>query len=168
MQTFGLEQTYANFEMVIGSAFDDIVGAFSTSDSFHFDLGDGNDVALGADGDDILTTGAGNDSVSGGMGDDTITLGSGADMMGLTRWSEGQFPFGDGNDVVTDFDATEDIIIFQIVNGTTYDALTDATQTAEGTLISYVEGSSVLLEGVNLSDLSADNFLYDDTIYVAP
>ena len=165
--TFGLEQTYANFEAVIGSAFDDIAANFLSSDAFHFDMGDGNDVAVGGDAADTFVMGNGNDSVSGGFGDDVITLGSGADMLGVSRHSEGPFPFGYGNDRVTDFDTAEDIIVFQIVNGTTYDPLADTTQTAEGALISYVNGSSILLEGVDMANLTADNFLFDDTIYVA-
>lgn len=167
VQTFGLEQTYTNFEKVIGSDFDDLAGIFSSTDDFHFDMGAGNDVAVGSDGNDTFEMGTGNDSVSGGQGDDLFTLGDGADMLGVTRHSAGPFPFGDGNDRVTDFDVAEDIIVFQIVNGTTYDPLADTTQTAEGALISYVSGSSLLLEGVDMADLSAANFLFDDTIYVA-
>ena len=75
------------------------------------------------------------------------------------------FPSGDGNDRVTEFDVAEDIIVFQILNGTTYDPLLDTSNTAEGALISYVDGSSILLEGVDMADLTAANFLFDDTLY---
>lgn len=164
--TYGIIQTYRNIEAVIGTDFDDMVYLRGTNIT-RLELGAGGDVAVGSEFDDVINAGAGNDLIQGGEGDDDVTLGEGADLFGVVRYSEGPFPFGHGNDVISDFDAAEDVLYFQIENGTTYDPLLDTTQTAEGALISYVDGSSILLEGVDMFDLTAANFQFEDTIYTA-
>ena len=165
-QTGGLLQTYMNFEGVIGTDGDDLIALFSTDVDFDFVLGGGSDLVAASDGNDTIDLGAGDDLVTGGKGDDIITLGAGADLVGFTRYAVDPFPSGDGNDRITDFDEGEDVIVFQIVSGTTYDPLADAVQTAEGALINYISGSSVLLEDVDVSHLSGANFIFDDSIYV--
>ncbi|WP_137702397.1 hypothetical protein [Marimonas lutisalis] len=161
--TGGREQTFRNVEAIIGTGEADVVSLWNT-DLRYLDLGAGDDMAGGSEYDDVILGGAGNDLVAGDMGDDTVTLGEGADIFGVSRYSSGPFPFGSGNDVVTDFDASEDALYFQITSGTTYDPLADTVQTAEGALISYVEGSSILLEGVDMADLTAANFMFEDSI----
>ena len=165
-QTGGVEQIYENFEGVIGTAGDDFVALYGAFPDFVLDLGAGNDVASGAEGNDTFLMGAGDDLVAGDKGDDVITLGAGADMVYFTRYSVEPFPSGDGHDRITDFDVSEDLIIFQIVSGTGYDPLADLSQTGEGALLSYISGSSILLEGVDASDLSSTNFVLDEGIFV--
>jgi Ca2+-binding RTX toxin-like protein len=162
--TYGTEQTYRNVEAIIATGFDDFVILTETEVDF-LDLGAGNDLAVTSDLDERIDGGEGDDVIFGGFGDDTVTLGAGADIFGVTRFSTGMFPFGDGNDVILDFDAAQDILYFQIENATTYDPLADTTQTAMGALISYVDGSSILLAGVDMADLSAANFIFEDAIY---
>ncbi|WP_447731752.1 retention module-containing protein [Pseudomonas shirazensis] len=60
----------------------------------------GNDTLLGGDGNDNIFGGAGNDTLIGGKGNDILTGGSGADLF---VWKAGHT----GNDVITDFKASE-------------------------------------------------------------
>ncbi|VVQ06578.1 hypothetical protein PS910_04380 [Pseudomonas fluorescens] len=60
----------------------------------------GNDTLLGTDGNDIIFGGAGDDTLIGGKGNDTLTGGSGADLF---VWKANHT----GNDVITDFKASE-------------------------------------------------------------
>ncbi|MBV4502138.1 retention module-containing protein [Pseudomonas shirazensis] len=60
----------------------------------------GNDTLLGGDGNDNIFGGAGNDALIGGKGNDILTGGSGADLF---VWKAGHT----GNDVITDFKASE-------------------------------------------------------------
>ena len=92
--------TYANFEIFIGSAFDDKVGGAATAMTYH--LGAGNDVfdnvetqnvvdtVYGDEGSDTIWTGAGDDYLNGGAGNDmlfgengndTLVGGQGADAL---------------------------------------------------------------------------------------
>jgi predicted extracellular nuclease len=67
------------------------------------DGGDGNDVLFGDLGNDTLWGGAGNDVLFGGLGDDTLYGGAGADTFHFGR--------AEGNDLVADFNTTDDRII---------------------------------------------------------
>ena len=67
----------------------------------HYDYVEGDDardLIYGGDGDDSLYGDAGSDTIQGGAGDDTIGLAAGTDVV--------VFEAGDGNDVITDFNAT--------------------------------------------------------------
>lgn len=163
--TYGTEAYYRNFEEIIATDFDDLISLFDTQVQ-RLELGAGDDVAEGSALDDVINGGAGNDSIAGYEGDDLITLGEGADYFGVIRYADSPFPSGHGNDTITDFDVTEDLIVFQIEFGETYDPFADMTQSDSGALISYIDGSSILLEGVDMADLTVNNFSYDDTIYV--
>ncbi len=61
-----------------------------------------NNLLIGGAGKDIIDGGAGNDSVQGGKGADTLTGGKGADVF--------IYGNGDGNDIITDYTAGEDVI----------------------------------------------------------
>jgi Ca2+-binding RTX toxin-like protein len=94
------------------------------------DAGPGNDVIIGSDG---------NDRIRGGPGDDVMTGGGGRDRF--------YFQAGDGNDVITDFNTdptSGDLLMME--NLTRADI--SWTQAAAGTLVSYGDGDSILLEGV--------------------
>lgn len=164
--TYGAEQTYAGFERIIATGGDDFVSLYGTTVR-SLDLGGGNDLAEASEGDDTVNGGAGNDLIVGGDGDDLITLGEGTDAFGVFRFDSGQFITGQGNDVITDFNTAEDLLYFQINYGTTYDPLADTTQTAEGALISYGDNASILLAGVDMADLTADHFVFDESIYTS-
>ena len=137
-------------------------------DVTYIDAGAGDDVVLGSHSDDTLLGGGGNDQMGGLDGDDLISTGDGFDFVFVDRNTAFTTePEGDGHDVVTDFDPTMDLLIVQYdAFVETYDPFVDLTQTAEGALLSYTEDASILLEGVNVSDLNAGNLtIFEDTSF---
>ena len=174
----------ASVERVVGTASDDVVVMEGTSirevalgdgadivegsaGSDVIDLGAGEDRVWAGAGDDLIRAGAGQDFVEGGLGDDTIFTGDGFDFVIVDRRTDGVTSWGDGRDVVEDFDPTQDTLVVEYLPGYgDYDPLADLVQTAEGALLSYAEGSSVLLRGVDVADLNGSNlFGYEE--YVA-
>ena len=96
----------------------------------------------GSNSDDIIQGGKGNDFIYGEGGDDTLTGGSGADVFVLS--------VGGGNDVVTDFNPAEDILVLDYGGySKTYYAgsfTTDSFQAAS------LDGSSGLVLSLNDQD----------------
>ncbi|HHS94730.1 MAG TPA: hypothetical protein ENK63_05275 [Rhodobacterales bacterium] len=110
--------------------------------------GRGNDRLFGNDGNDVLTDRSGNDQFSGGAGSDTFVF-------------RGRF----GQDTITDFDPKdpgEKIDLSQVGSIRDFNDLADNHLHAQGddTLILAAHGQSILLQGVSLADLNADNFLF--------
>lgn len=112
-----------------GGAGDDLFyGGKGASDNADvFIGGSGNDIFFGGSGNDVITANEDNDELFGGAGDDTLDGGSGADSLyggggdDIITTGEGAdalFFAGDhGDDVVTDFDAGEDVLF--LANATT-------------------------------------------------
>ena len=100
----------------------------------------GNDRLQGRDGDDVLNGGTGNDNLYGNAGTDTFV-----------------FADGDGSDVIRDFETGETIDL----SGTSAAAFGDLelTDLSSGALVDYGTGS-IVLSGLGVSDLSADDFLF--------
>jgi Ca2+-binding RTX toxin-like protein len=74
---------------------------------------DGHDVLYGLAGNDSLSGGAGNDILVGGDGDDLMIGGLGDDTMSGASGSDAYLfsaDGGEGNDTITDFDVTTDVI----------------------------------------------------------
>ena len=129
-------------------------------------LGDkGNDVLFGGSGvdrlsggndEDRLYGGSGNDFLNGGAGDDLLVGGSGDDVFVYDAVQR-------GHDVIKDFGrcGDEDVLL---INGDVFgvddaeDVLALAQQTRAGTLITLAEDSTILLRGVDLDDLTVDDF----------
>lgn len=112
------------------------------------------ELIFGSDEDDTLTGGSGDDEISGGAGDDTMTGGAGADTFFFS-------PDG-GDDTITDFSTSEDIISLMRLPGVLgFDSLT-ITQDGDDAVIdlSGNGGGSIRLNNVNVDDLSADNFQF--------
>ncbi len=108
--------------------------------------GDGNDSIGAGDGNDILNGDAGNDKLRGGSGDDVLNGGAGDDKLdGGTGQDEFTFEGMFGNDIVKDYDATDDILNF--VGADASDLSFDTVR--HGTLITVdteeVEGTVLLL-----------------------
>ena len=82
-----------------------------TSSIENVTTGDGNDTIEGNALDNILKSGAGDDTLTGGYGDDTLTGGSGEDTFVLDA------VFGD--DTITDFDVSSDMIDLSAIVGAT-------------------------------------------------
>lgn len=137
-----------------GGAGDDIFFGGSGSDIIDGDAG--ADEIFGGSGDDTLNGGAGADSLFGGGGDDLLTGGSGADFFFFANTH--------GDDVVTDFNATEDTLflantVTDFTDLASVQAAASAT-TVDGTaglLIDTGGGNSVFLQGIITTDLTASN-----------
>jgi Ca2+-binding RTX toxin-like protein len=116
-------------------------------DAIYGDAGD--DVLFGEGDDDRLFGGSGNDTIDGGSGNDTMFGSSGVD----------HFVFGiqHGDDVIRDFDPTNEIINLGL-QGTLFVELT-ITDVAGGALVTTVWGT-ILVEGVQAADLTVDQFVF--------
>ncbi|TDQ80908.1 hemolysin type calcium-binding protein [Dongia mobilis] len=69
------------------------------------DGGSGNDTLLGLAGNDTLLGGLGNDFLAGGSGNDVMTGGAGNDTYAFGS-------FGEGDDIIKDFNKSQDILSF--------------------------------------------------------
>ena len=144
-------------DTLTGGAGADLIRGGSGADTIRG--GDGNDILFGDSGADTIEGGAGNDIIFGGTGDDTLTGGTGDDTF--------VFAPGDGNDTITDFDASQDKINLSMFgDDISFDDLT-ITATADGTgSIISVPGAdgetvTITLQGVATSDVTADVFEFD-------
>ena len=147
----------AEVERMIGTDQDDVFMIIE-GDVTYIDAGAGDDIVLGSFVDDTLLGGSGNDQIGGLEGDDLITTGDGVDFVFVDRDSQTGVITGDGYDVVTDFDPTLDVLIVQYdAFVESYDPFANLTQTAEGALLSYTTDASILLEGVDVTELTFAN-----------
>ena len=130
-----------SIEAVTGSALDDHL------------LGKGNSNGLrGGSGHDRIAGRRGDDVLSGDAGNDTLTGGAGADVFAFLP--------GAGRDEVTDFAPGEDRIALHNYGFTTAaEVLARAHQEKAATVFTFVDGSEWVLRHVQLSDLSAGDFL---------
>lgn len=115
----------------------------------------GNDRLAGQRGDDTLVGGQGRDILKGGKGDDILKGGAGNDILtGGTGADEFHFAEKHGDDTITDFDPTLDLL-----------HLTVAAQTVEisaigtDTMIDTGEGTITLI-GLDPDDLQPWNILF--------
>jgi hypothetical protein len=101
--------------------------------------GAGNDIISGNSENNILVGAAGNDIIYCGKGDDTLTGGLGSD--------EFIFYWGDGSNIITDFDLTLDTCTFIDTSGNklTY---TESTNSKNEVEYSLSDGTSVTLQGI--------------------
>ena len=144
----------ADADSVNGGAGNDT--AFASGGNDIVEGGSGADELFGGGGDDSIDGGTGSDSLYGGAGDDTLTGGSDADTL---------FFAGDhGDDTVTDFSASQDILFLENTVTDFTDlasvqaASTETTQGGvSGLLIDTGGGNSIFLQNINLNDLTASN-----------
>ncbi|MFN3677048.1 MAG: Ig-like domain-containing protein [Sphingomonas pseudosanguinis] len=115
-----------------------------------------NDMLIGSNGDDVLNAGAGDDILLGLTGNDTLTGGTGNDTFVFTK--------GSGADTITDFTGgagTSDVIELRGMGFTSFaDVKASAFQAADGVHIDLHNGDSLVLSGVSLASLNADDFLF--------
>ncbi len=107
----------------------------------------------GASGNDTLIGGAGNDTLRGDSGADVLTGGSGADRFVFTN--------SFGQDTVTDFDLSADVLDFSQVSDFTNfsDVMANHAEQVGGDVVISVSSShQITLEDVSLHSLSEQNF----------
>ena len=124
-------------------------------------LGSGNDrflqlstdsvVVRGGLGDDEITGGSGDDLLIGGGDDDLLTGGLGIDTF--------QFEGNSGDDVITDFSISDDILDLNSIFDNLNDVLGATSQVGNDTLIDLGNDNSVLLVGVEANTLTSNNFV---------
>ena len=118
----------------------------------------GNDAAniiKGLAGNDTLAGGGGNDTIDGGVGNDIITGGAGNDrLIGGAGKDIFSFATGFGIDTITDFNAKEDKLKFDMDN-----ASYKTSHVGSDTILTFGGGDVVKLLGVNLSDAALKGIL---------
>ncbi len=132
---------------ILGSKDSDLLRGDNGDD--HIDGFGGNDTINGRGGDDVIFGAGGNDKLTGGYGRDTFV-----------------FTEGFGDDTITDFDTSEDIIqidsdIFSDFN----DLMANAEDTGgwfwwDDEVTITADNGSITLDNVELNELSADNFIF--------
>ena len=165
-------------DRMLGGGDDDSLNGGADDDKL---LGNsGNDTLIGEDGSDLLVGGGGYDLLDGGADNDTIIAGAGADTItggtgdDLLRGKSGPDTFvfedGHGNDTIEDFRATNDAERIDFSGLSTINSLADldvasatlgaATQVGADVVIDTGSGNSILLTGVTLGDLDANDFIF--------
>ncbi|MEL6617677.1 MAG: calcium-binding protein [Pseudomonadota bacterium] len=139
--------------------------------------GDGNDELLGLGGLDNLRGGKGDDTMEGGDGNDLLIGGRGSDVLdggagddnlsGSTDADTFLFADGHGNDVITDFAATNDSEKIDLSEVSAINSIGDITdpggagsQVGSDVLIDTGGGDSILLQNVQLGDLGNGDFIF--------
>ena len=125
-----------------------------------------NNILQGKDGDDILHGRGGNDYLDGGAGADVLYGGAGNDTLtGSSNWDVFVFADGFGLDTITDFDVANayEKIDLQAVSSITDFADLSAnhmSQIGSDTVIHANGGNTITLTGVDMSSLTADDFIF--------
>jgi len=109
----------------------------------------------GVSGNDTIIGGSGADTINGVGGDDLLVGGGGADTF--------KFSPGAGHDVVQDFVAGVDNVLFAGLDASQRNfsaVMSMAHATSSGVEIELLDGSTVSLLGVQLSQLTSSDFLF--------
>ena len=154
-----------------GNGHDEIYGGIGNDRLFG---ANGNDTIFGGTGDDLIRAGfqadlaygeEGDDYIVGGGGNDTLVGGTGNDTM-EGNFNADHFVFDDnhGQDVIRDFDANwnpEKLVFRDHSMMNSYgDVMSASVQQGADVVINTGGGNSILLEGVQLGDLHAQDFLF--------
>lgn len=161
---FGATDTLINIEAVIGT---DSRDSLSGNGKSNYLRGlDGNDTLVGRNGDDYLRGDAGRDVLNGGAGKDFLRGGDGNDTYRGGAGAD-KFEFYSGSDKVLDFIAADGDFVYvdsaEIVSFADLMA-NHIEQTANGALISDGLGNEILLKGIDMSSLVADDFEFSAQI----
>ena len=156
----------SGIEGLIGSDFNDkLVGDGSGN---MLDGANGHDRLWASGGDDTLEGGNGNDLLKGQRGNDVMNGSAGRDTLdGALGDDIFQFGPGGGDDLFQSFTAgaTTDDIIELLGFGSAFDTFAEviaaATQVGADTVIDFGGGDMITLENVTLTNLHADDFLFN-------
>ena len=149
-----LHTNIANFESVVGTAYNDYLELGNVAGTA--DGGDGNDRVIGGAQGDHLLGGAGDDFLFGKAGNDVMTGGTGADQFELVS--------GTGDEVITDFNASDGDSLFigwQSSTDVLPDASswhtttwTDSSGSSHQAITATLTAGSVTLVDLTLADVS--------------
>jgi len=148
----GAIDTLSDIEILIGS--EHIDGLVTVNANVTLRGGGGNDGLGGSGVNSTLFGDAGDDLLIGGTGDDSLSGGLGNDLF--------IFNIGDGDDTITDFEATNDN---EKIDLTGYaltgigDPSLSINQVGLDSVVS-VGGDSITLQGVDSADLDSNDFLF--------
>ncbi|MEB3278815.1 MAG: pre-peptidase C-terminal domain-containing protein, partial [Lyngbya sp.] len=144
----------ANSRSPGGSGGDDVISGGAGNDQIGGKAG--NDLLSGDEGDDEIFGDAGDDTIMGVTGNDTLT---GDDFSGGSGSDLFVFGNGDGTDLVTDFDVTEDMI--GLVEGELMFEDIAIADSDMGAMISVIESGETLaiLQGVGSDELTEELFM---------
>lgn len=129
--------------------------------------GDGADTLDGGNGKDVLNGGAGNDRLDGGNGVDTLVGGAGNDIIsGGLGHDVFYFDRLSGDDVITDFDAKHEVLVFNpamFAVANFRGVMDNAVQVGNDVVITY-EGDdglhTITLKNVKLSSFDEDSIAF--------
>lgn len=111
--------------------------------------------ALG--GDDTIYATLYDDWIVGGAGDDVMSGGNGADTYVFRDYGGDAGDFG--HDTITDFNPNADVLRLEHTGFTNFNDLL-LNESSLGVLITFDADNSILLEGLTIAQLSADNFQF--------
>jgi Ca2+-binding RTX toxin-like protein len=149
---FTLENFFTSTQIAAGWTLNSTPGVSIDGDA-------GADVLTGGLGDDTIDGAAGNDTINGGRGNDSLTGGAGSDTFVMYRTVAGLLERA-GSDTVTDFNVTEDRLDLSAYGFRYFeDVLTRAHQDGSDVVIDLTPGEHLRLQNVQLSSLSAGNFV---------
>ena len=116
----------------------------------------GADEIYGLAGDDVIHAGTANDTVDGGLGNDTIHGGSGDDLLTGGAGAD-TFVYGfvnAGNDVITDFDATVDVLDISTLLDIDNALISVGAGVTNATIAATLDGSFVTITQGDFSAVS--------------
>ncbi len=160
----------AGNDIIYGDSMSDVIDGGNGNDRLYAYAGadrllggDGNDELYGDDGADVLDGGEGNDYLIGGNGTDVLDGGEGNDYLDGGMGSDiYQFHLGSGEDVINDYDYTDntDVVSFTDVASTDltsielkgYNLVITYGKSDSLTLGNYFYGSSYTIEQFKFSD----------------
>lgn len=142
-------------DLLFGGMGNDVLNGGAGHD--RLDGGARNDQLLGAAGNDVMNGAIGNDRLNGGLGNDVLTGGQGADVF--------VFQNRGGRDVVRDFDADlggERIDLRAVTSIIGFgDLRANHLSSLNGSAVIDLGGPhKVILQGVAVAELAADDFLF--------
>ncbi|MEL6583008.1 MAG: hypothetical protein AAFQ36_04180 [Pseudomonadota bacterium] len=123
----------------------------------------GRDLLIGAAGDDELIGGGGRDTLRGGSGSDTLTGGKGKDVLhGGADDDTFAMTVRGGRDKVKDFSLSDDQVDVSALGIDDFDELSDEYLGggSNKAVISGENGERMTLKGVDVNDLTEDNFIF--------
>jgi len=141
----------AGLDTLFGGGGDDILTGFTGADRLYG--GDGDDRLYGGFGNDFLAGGDGNDRLFGREQDDVLVGGEGRDRFFFLE-SDG----ASSHDTIIDFVVGSDLLVMRGL------AVSDVEATAEGALVHFDSGATVLLADVDPDALTPKTFVFQDLV----